>query len=75
MLCAGPHFSPVTMNGGPLPEAQKLNDLPWTVGTLVVPTAKKSGNSIVALALYKKGKRSCFCLSVLTWSPLAAQLD
>lgn len=75
VLCAGPRCSPVTMNEGPLPEAQKLNDLPWTVGNLVVPTARKSGNSIVALALYEKGKRSCFCLSVITWSPLAAQLD
>lgn len=72
VLCAGPRFSPVTMNEGPLPEAQKLNDFPWTVESLVVPTAKKSGNSIVALALYEKGKRTRFCLSVLTWSPLPA---
>lgn len=39
VLCAGPRFSPVTMNEGPLPEAQNLNDFPWTVENLVVPTA------------------------------------
>ena len=44
------------MNEGPLPEAQKLDDFPWTVENLVVPTAK-SGNSIVALALYGEGQK------------------